>query len=212
MHALPELRSPAVKRTPLARKTPLRPKQRMLTRKAPKKARQDAGYREVKPPHGFNVPKRAERHAGDRPRATPEERAHLGATAALGCIACFMDTGQFVACNVHHLRAGLGRSQRASHFEVLPLCEGHHQGNIDTSKVAFHRAPKTFELRYGTEVQLLQTVYKLLGKDFESIPELRRSIGWEGTKAYPRWWDAYKRGVHDLDNRPEERIRTILAS
>lgn len=30
---------------------------------------------------------------------------------------------------IHHIRAGQGMSQRASHFETVPLCREHHQGD-----------------------------------------------------------------------------------
>lgn len=115
----------------------------------------------------------------------------MAAVASLSCIACTLD-GVENRANLHHVRAGYGTAQRASHWEVLPLCEGHHQGMIDTTKpVAFHRAEKTFVLRYGNEILLLQWVWFQLQMDFSALPEIR---GGE-----PPWWEAFQRGFYDRE-------------
>lgn len=33
----------------------------------------------------------------------------------------------------------------------IPLCEGHHQGMLDTSKIALHREPKLWRETYGPD-------------------------------------------------------------
>ena len=82
------------------------------------------------------------------------ERDHLGRVAALGCLLC----GQ--PAQVHHLRAGQGMGQRASHFLTVPLCSDHHTDGGEG--VAFHASPRQFEALYGTELDLLaRTIERL---------------------------------------------------
>ena len=89
------------------------------------------------------------------------ERAHLSAVAALGCIACrklgFDDT----PAEIHHIRAGKGVGQRASHYEALPLCPHHHRSGGHGE--AFHAGKQTWQRKFGTESELLNEVYNLLG-------------------------------------------------
>lgn len=51
------------------------------------------------------------------------ERSHMDKVAGLPCCLCGDSPVQ-----VHHIRAGQGGAQRASHFLTLPLCPGCHQG------------------------------------------------------------------------------------
>lgn len=150
------------------------------------------------------TPKRAFTHAKHRPKATPEEQAHMDAVARLECDACQQDgTPQKSRTCLHHIRTGYKGSQRASHWETLPECEGHHQGMLDPSRpVAFHRARRTFAARYGSEVAALKRTWDRLGLDFNQLPTLR---GEE-----PPWWQDYLRGAFD-DVLPEE-IRSTLTS
>jgi len=92
---------------------------------------------------------------------TKAESAHLSRVAALGCIVCRnLGYGESPAA-CHHIRAGQGMSQRASHFEVIPLCGAHHQ--TGGHGVAIHAGQKTWEANYGTELELLAQVRRLLG-------------------------------------------------
>ncbi|MHB0806028.1 Ref family recombination enhancement nuclease [Stutzerimonas nitrititolerans] len=92
---------------------------------------------------------------------TKAESTHLSRVAALGCIVCRnLGYGESPAA-CHHIRAGQGMSQRASHFEVIPLCGAHHQ--TGGHGVAIHAGQKTWEAKYGTELELLAQVRRLLG-------------------------------------------------
>lgn len=90
---------------------------------------------------------------------TKEESEHIQAVVDLGCIACRMDGIITPQVEVHHIRAGVGKGQRASHYDVLPLCYQHHRGIA-----GYHKSPKRFEERYGREHDLLREVYELLGE------------------------------------------------
>lgn len=51
-------------------------------------------------------------------------------------------------------------AQRATDFEVIPLCPTHHQ--TGGYGVALHAGQETFEEKYGTEGQLLMETYLTL--------------------------------------------------
>lgn len=63
---------------------------------------------------------------GNRTRA--EQRYH-DSVAAMPCVLCeALGVAQTGRTTVHHIRAGQGASQRASHWLVVPLCGDCHQG------------------------------------------------------------------------------------
>lgn len=92
---------------------------------------------------------------------TKAEKKHMDRVAELGCIVCMNLGTPGTPASIHHIRTGKGRSQRATHFEVLPLCPFHHQqggyGN------AIHAGQKAWEANFGTELELLEQVRCELG-------------------------------------------------
>ena len=77
--------------------------------------------------------------------ATKAEREHMSKVASLGCLVCQRPA------NVHHIRPiGLGIGNRSSHYETIPLCHDHHQGQF-----SIHNSKQEFEDKYGTEKELL---------------------------------------------------------
>ena len=80
------------------------------------------------------------------------EKSYLDSIAQLPCAACGDSP-----VHVHHPRTWAGAGQRSSHYLAIPLCPDCHQGDN-----GIHHNRKIFEMRYGTEVQLLaQTLEKL---------------------------------------------------
>lgn len=82
------------------------------------------------------------------------EKQWLSDVAALGCIACrklgFPDS----PAEIHHITTGVGMGQRASDYQVIPLCPTHHrQGGYG---VAIHSGRQAWESIYGTEAALLE--------------------------------------------------------
>lgn len=94
---------------------------------------------------------------------TKAERVHLQQVAELGCIVCRRQFEVFSPAEVHHLRAGSGAGQRASHFRTIPLCHPHHR--TGGYGVAIHAGQKMWEEIYGTEEGLLAQVEILLSGD-----------------------------------------------
>jgi len=90
------------------------------------------------------------------------DKVYMGLVAELGCIVCrnmgFPDS----PAEVHHIKSGVGMGQKSSNFDVIPLCPTHHRnGDYGT---AYHRGPKEFENRYGTELELLKQTKELLNE------------------------------------------------
>ena len=76
-----------------------------------------------------------------------QEKLHMSKVAALGCIICGMSL-----VHLHHIRyAGLGMGRRSSNYEVIPLCQFHHQGSFSV-----HATPKAFEEKYNLVSSLLK--------------------------------------------------------
>lgn len=92
---------------------------------------------------------------------TNDEKRHMSRVAGLGCIVCRNEGYGASPAACHHIRAGQGMSQRASNYEVLPLCGAHHQ--TGGYGVAIHAGQKEWEKRYGTELELLSQVRRELG-------------------------------------------------
>jgi len=72
--------------------------------------------------------------------------------ANTGCIVCYIfNEKQKTRTEIHHLRAGMGMSQK--NIKCIPLCIDHHRG----SKCGFHGlGRKKFEGLYGSEKFLLE--------------------------------------------------------
>lgn len=196
-----------MKQTPLTRKTPLKAKKKiqatheLAPRRISRKAKQD----QVAPrARKHKTPKRAWTRQKQRPPHTPAERAHLDRVASIGCWCCLTE-GRPGRTDLHHIRQDYGGNQRASHWEVIPICEGHHQAMrhpVDKSKVAIHKAAKTWRLKFGSEVEVLLKVWEHLGLDIETLPALRGSE--------PPWWRAFKEGRHRAPNITEGARRVLL--
>ena len=82
------------------------------------------------------------------------EALHMGDVASMGCVVCRnLGHGESPA-EIHHIRKGQGMGQRASNYEVIPLCPPHHR--IGGYGVAVHAGQETWEATFGTELTLLE--------------------------------------------------------
>lgn len=95
---------------------------------------------------------------------TKDEKKHISRVVGLGCIACLQDGIHDTPAEAHHIRAGVGRGQRASHYEVLPLCPAHHRGTHHPKCRSIHLDRVNFIKQFGTEAELLEKVKRLLGE------------------------------------------------
>ena len=94
---------------------------------------------------------------------TKEERDYLGKLATMGCYCCRTEGNESPAL-IHHIREGMGMGQRAPHIGgTIPLCYAHHQSG-ENGALAFHRSPKLWREKYGSEKEIAQGYYELIQK------------------------------------------------
>lgn len=90
---------------------------------------------------------------------TVEQKRFHDRLASLGCIACRLDGVHQPVVSIHHID---GRTKPNAHWEVLPLCAGHHQdGTGVPGLIAVHPWKTRFEARYGTQYELLAKCLQL---------------------------------------------------
>ena len=91
------------------------------------------------------------------PQPTQAESRRIGLIKReIGCIACRLDGINCVQADAHHILDG---SRRMGHEFTIPLCRFHHE----------HINSKSFEMRYGTELSLLETTNQLLVRYTEMV-------------------------------------------
>lgn len=84
---------------------------------------------------------------------------HLARVAQLPCVICYTYGLQQVSpTQVHHCCHDRFGTLRESDRATIPLCEGHHQGLRDTSKIAIHREKQAWRDRYGPDYAYLPWV------------------------------------------------------
>lgn len=99
--------------------------------------------------------------------STAAEKLHMARVAALGCVACRNEGLGVSPAIVHHIRTGQGR-KRASDWDTFPLCPRHHLGyGIGLS---LHDGIKTWQAKFGTELELLAQTRRELGVDVSRGP------------------------------------------
>ena len=66
----------------------------------------------------------------------------------------------------HHTICGRFSMKKTPDRQAIPLCEGHHQGLHDKSKLAIHQGKASWVERYGPDTDyILPTQDKISGKD-----------------------------------------------
>lgn len=93
---------------------------------------------------------------GQPPRAKEaregRDPAYMARVAFLPCCICTeWGLPQMSPTQVHHCIHGRYSTRRAPDSMTIPLCEGHHQGLLDTSKLALHQAPSRWRREYGPD-------------------------------------------------------------
>jgi len=85
------------------------------------------------------------------PKAKPNP-AYLAKVRALPCIICTsFGLPQNSATTAHHPIHDRYATRRVPDEMAIPLCDGCHQGDFDTSKVAVHREPAKWKRLYGAD-------------------------------------------------------------
>lgn len=103
-------------------------------------------------------------------RASGKDAAHLDRIRELPCIICHLfGEPQLSATQAHHCIHGRFSFAKASDYEAIPLCEGHHQGLWDTSKIALHQGKKTWADKYGPDFSYLDDLKAIWPEIFKGI-------------------------------------------
>lgn len=105
-----------------------------------------------KPPLGLKASKEA------------KDPAYLARVRSLPC--CICEAWGFVQLSdttAHHTKCGRYGTRRTPDRQVIPLCDGHHQGDWDASKIAFHRDQTLWAENYGPDTDYIAATQDALG-------------------------------------------------
>lgn len=90
-----------------------------------------------------------------QPKAKPRPD-YLAAVRGLPCCICeAFGEYQTSPTAAHHPIHGRYGTRKAPDVTAIPLCESHHQGNFDVSKVALHRMPTGWKRLYGPDTDYI---------------------------------------------------------
>jgi hypothetical protein len=92
------------------------------------------------------------RGVSQKPEKKKSDPEYLSILHDLPCCICeYYGEEQRSPTQAHHWIMGRGGSRKTPDDEAIPLCEGHHQGQFDTSKTAIHMEPELWRSQYGTD-------------------------------------------------------------
>ena len=99
-----------------------------------------------------------------KPAKAAPNPAYLAKVRALPCCICqAFGERQTSATAAHHPIHGRYGARKVPDIMALPLCEGHHQGLFDTTKLAIHRAPSEWRNKYGPDTDWIAPTQDRLG-------------------------------------------------
>lgn len=93
-----------------------------------------------------------------------DDPAYLARVRTLPCCICdAYGEPQLSATQAHHVFHDRHGTARAPDRMAIPLCEGHHQGLVDRSKLAIHRAKAAWREAYGADHEWVAPTQDRLG-------------------------------------------------
>lgn len=95
------------------------------------------------------------------PSRTPTkvEREWMDRARSVGCVACEKDGHPGTPAEIHHIVIA---NRRIGHLYTIPLCPRHHRDGGESAP-SVHPWRRRFELKYGTQLELLAELKKRLG-------------------------------------------------
>jgi len=88
----------------------------------------------------------------EKPQKVGKEPEYLARVRDLPCCICReFGLPQQSPTAAHHCIHGRYGARKVPDRMSIPLCEGHHQGLRDTSKIAIHREPQRWRDLYGAD-------------------------------------------------------------
>jgi hypothetical protein len=99
-----------------------------------------------------------------KPEPVAKDPAHLARVRELPCCICEAHgEAQASPTAAHHCIMGRYGNRKTPDRMAIPLCEGHHQGLRDTSKIAIHREPELWRASYGADHEWIAVTLDKLG-------------------------------------------------
>lgn len=99
-----------------------------------------------------------------QPKAA-KDPAYLARVRELPCCICeAFGEVQTSPTTAHHPIHGRYSGRKRPDREAICLCDGHHQGTFDTSKLAIHRAPEQWREAYGPDTDYIATTQDRLAE------------------------------------------------
>lgn len=75
-----------------------------------------------------------------------QRRSYMDRVSEMGCLVCRLMGLGATPAELHHIRAGVGKAQRAGDYCVIPLCPEHHRGKTGVHSGVPQRMLKMSEL------------------------------------------------------------------
>lgn len=91
-----------------------------------------------------------------------KDTKYLDYIRSLPCIVCKEHhEPQNSVTTAHHPIHDRFSSRKTSDRDAIPLCEGHHQGLWDLSKIAIHKEPQLWRIKYGSDYSYTEKVHPI---------------------------------------------------
>ncbi len=102
--------------------------------------------------------------AGQKQPKEGRDPAYLVRVRELPCCICEgFGERQASPTQAHHPIHGRGSTRKVPDRMAIPICEGHHLGDFDTSKIALHRDPDMWKEAYGLDHEYIAATQDRLG-------------------------------------------------
>jgi len=96
------------------------------------------------------------------PKAKPDP-AYLEKVRSLPCVICnAWGYTQNSPTAAHHVICGRYGNRKTPDDMAIPLCEGHHQGDFDTSKLAIHRDRQEWVRWFGKDTDYIDVTRDMI--------------------------------------------------
>lgn len=101
-----------------------------------------------------------------QPKAKPRPD-YLEAVRQLPCCICAeFGEPQMSPTTAHHPIHDRFSTRKVPDVQAIPLCDGHHQGTFDHSKLALHQAPSRWRREYGPDHGWIEETQQRVGGQF----------------------------------------------
>lgn len=108
---------------------------------------------------------------GQKPAKSGKDPKYLAAIHSLPCAICFhFGMAQNSPTQAHHTICGRYSGRKTPDRQAIPLCEGHHQGDFDTSKLAIHRDKALWMEWYGPDTDFIAWTQDQIARGGDDLP------------------------------------------